>query len=397
MDDAGELKVVDLDGIATSTPELAVVDAMVPWLSRRHAHPASLHARGLDARIAVEESRREVAALVGSGADEIVFTSGATEANNLGLKGAAALARRRGSLRIAVPAHEHISLLHPARSLRRAGWILEEIGVERDGLVKPESPPFDAPLGVVAFSHAHAELGALQPAAEICARSRSQGASVLLDATLTAGRVPVDLKEMGNPDLVTLSFHHMGGPMGVGALVVRAGLPIPPLLEGGAEEGGYRPGSPNLAGIVGAGVAARLARESMGDRCSALARLGEILMDGVLSIPCIRRTGPPLASRLPGHISFLVEGVDGEALIVALASRGVLAATGSPCASQAGLPSACLLAAGYTATEARGAMVFSIPPTAGPDEAGILQALCCLREELRRLLEVSGGVARARG
>ncbi len=380
---------VDLDGIATARPEPAVVEAMLPWLSGRHANPESLHSRGAAARLAIEQAREEVAALVGARPEEIVFTSGVTEANNLGLKGAAALARRYGRPSIAVPAHEHPSLLHPARTLARDGCDLEILPVGRDGLVAASSLPSRAP-DLVAFAHAHAELGSLQPAAALCARVRERGGRLLLDAALTAGRIPLDLEHLGGPDLLSLSFHHMGGPMGVGALVGREGLPISPLIEGGVQERGYRPGSPHLAGIVGAGAAARHARLELGERTSRLDRLGRLLAGALLLVEGVARTGPPPDERLPGHISVTVSGVDGEALVLALEERGVLAATGSPCASEAGLPSASLRAAGYTALEARGASVFCLPPTMIPGEVDLQSVVTVFHDEVRRLRSLSG-------
>lgn len=387
---------IDLDAVATVRPEAAVIDAMLPWLLERHANPESRHARGAAAARAREQAREEVAALVRARPEEVVFTSGATEANNLALKGAARIARGRGLVRVAVPAHDHPSLLHPARTLGREGFELTALPVGRDGRLDPLSLE-TGPWGVVAFSHAHAELGALQPAEAIARLVRRGGGITILDATLTAGRLPLDLEALGLPDLLTLSFHHMGGPIGVGALVIRDDLPLPPLLEGGVQERGYRPGSPNLAGIIGAGVSARLARNTIDKRARRLARLGRILAERILSIPGVRRTGAPPELRLPGHLSVRVDGVDGEALLVALETRGVLAATGSPCADEAGVASSSLLAAGYTRAEIRGTVLLCIPPTGGLGEGDIREATVIFGEEVLRLRALAGRMAAATG
>ncbi len=391
MESPGRMSLLDLDGVATSMPERSVVEAMLPWLSDLHASTDSSSARGGAARRAIEEARSEVAALVGAHDDEVVFTSGATEANNLAVKGAAALlGRGRRTPRIAVAAHEHASMLHPARSLSRDGCTLEVLSVGRDGLLDPEAVASRAP-DLLAFGHAHGEIGSLQPAARLSALVREQGGIVALDAALTAGRIPLDLAHLGEPNLLTLSFHHMGGPSAIGALVLREGIPIPPLIEGGAQERGYRPGSPNLAGIVGAGVAARLARGDAARRAEALDRIGRALFREITAIAGVRSIGPPPESRLPGHVSVIVDGVDGEALVVSLEHRGILAATASPCATEAGLPSASLRAAGYAAEEARRVVVFCIPPTTIPEEAAAVRAVALLRDEIHRLRNVSSG------
>jgi len=382
------LNVLDLDGVATSPPLPEVLDAMIPWLRERHANPASIHRRGAEASRALEEARVEVARLVGVAPERVVFTSGATESNNLALRGAARLARRAGRTALAVAAHEHPSLLHPARSLTRCGFELSEIPVGRDGLVGAEACAEG--LGVIALSHAHAELGTLQPVRDIVDAARRAGILTVLDATLTAGRIPIDAAATRDPDLLSLSFHHFGGPMGVGALVVGRNLPVPPLIEGGAQENGARPGSPNLAGCIGAGVAARTARATLAQRSSRLTSIGRLLAAELHRETRLRLTGAGLEARLPGHVSLTLPGIDGEAMVAGLDRRGLLAATGSPCADRAGLPSAALLAAGYDAREARGAVVMCLPPTGSLMAEDVPRIAIGLREELDRLRAVSG-------
>jgi len=390
MGKQGSVSLLDLDGVASSPPERSVVEAMLPWLLERHASSDSLSARGAAARRAIEEARSEVAALVGATPEEVVFTSGATEANNLALKGAAALLRERVPVPlITIPAHEQASLLHPARSLSRAACRLEVLPVGRDGLVDPNAVRARAPA-LLAFAHAHRELGSLQPAATLTLAARERaGGLVLLDTSLTAGRIPLNRSSLGDPDLLVLSFHNLGGPAGVGALVLRGAIPIPPLIEGGTQERGYRPGSPNLPGIVGAGAAARLSRLEAQRRAEALERLGRRLfreLGGVEGVDCC---GPPPGSRLPGHLALIVSGVDGEALALSLEEHGVLAATASPCTTEAGLPSAALRAAGYSSDEARSLLVLCIPPTAIPEEEALVKGLVLVRREIERLRALS--------
>jgi len=362
---------------------------MLPWLGARHANPSSIHSRGAAAAKALDEARERVGLLVGASADEIVFTSGATEANNHAVRGAARLARRNGRTILGVPAHDHPSLLHPARSLARCGFDLHAVAIDRDGLVEARNLPIDD-LGVLALSLAHPELGALQRVREITDSARGGGAQVVVDATLAAGRVAVVMEELGNPDLLTLSFHHFGGPMGVGALVIGKDLNVPPMIEGGIQEKGRRPGSPNLAGCIGAGVAAAIARRDLPSRSANLASLGAVLFDRLLDAEGVRLTGPPPERRLPGHLSLSIGGVEGESLVVGLEHRGVLAATGSPCADQAGLPSAALRAAGYSREEARGALLLCVPPTASLSRNDVRRATEEILAEIERLRNLGG-------
>jgi cysteine desulfurase len=368
-------------------PEVA--EAMLPWLGERHANPSSIHTRGAAAAKALDEAREQVAVMVGATPGQVVFTSGATEANNHAVRGAARLARRDGRLFLGVAAHEHPSLLHPARSLARCGFDLQAIAVGREGIVDPDGLPIEE-LGVLGLSFAHAELGALQPVRQITDAARGGGARVVVDATLAAGRIGVVMEDLGEPDLLTLSFHHFGGPMGVGAVVIGKGRDLSPMIEGGVQEDGRRPGSPNLAGCVGAGVAAAVARKDLASRSAKLAILGEILFEGLKGAEAVLLTGPPPERRLPGHLSLSIGGVEGESLVRGLERRGVLAATGSPCAEQAGLASEALRAAGYSREEARGALVLCVPPTASISRSEARRTTEEILAEIERLRAVGG-------
>ncbi len=383
---------IALDAVWTVRPAPAVAEAMLPWLSERHALPGSPGPAGREATRALEQAREQVGLLLGVETESVVFTSGAVEANNTALRGAARLARRDGRRRLAVPVHEVPSLLHPARTLAREGFALEAIPVGRDGLLRSQALP-EAPLGVVALSLAHPELGAMQPVAEIAAAGRAAGALVVVDVSLAAGRVACDRETLGRPDVVTLDFHRMGGPLGAGALAVPDDVPLPPLLEGGAEERGFRPGSPDLPAIVGAGAAAEAARAGLREREARLRSLGRELARAVLALPGVRRTGPDESARLPGHLSVVVQGVDADALLFALETRGVLASTGSACADAAGLPSAALLACGYSREEIRSAVLFCIPPVGEPAAADILRAASAFAAEVERLRRIAGPMA----
>ncbi len=383
---------IHLDAATTVRPAEEVVEAMLPWLRERHALPGGGSERARRAQAAVERAREAVAALLGVAPDSVVFTSCLVESNNAALRGAARLARKAGRDRIAIPAHDSPSLLHPARSLAREGFELELLPAGRDGMLASSTLPA-GPLAVVALSWIHAELGAVQPVASLATRAREAGALFVVDASLGAGRVPCRHGALGEPDVLTLDFHRMGGPFGVGVLAIRENLPLPPLLEGGAEEQGFRPGVPDLPAIVGAGRAAELARESVLAREERLRVLGRQLAASILSVPDVRLAGPGLEGRLAGHLSVIVGGVNAEALVLALESRGVLCSTGSACAVESGLPAAALRACGYGREEANAMVILCISPTGAETPADLERAAAAFREETERLRLLACGVA----
>jgi cysteine desulfurase len=294
-------------------------------------------------------------------------------------------------VRLAVAAHERAGLLHPARSCADAELCL--VPASRDGVILPQE--FAARGGrLFACSHGHPELGALQPVAALSAAARAAGARVHVDATLTAGRVRTDFASLGFPTTVAVSFHHFGGPMGVGALLFGEELELPPLIAGGTEEDGRRAGTPNLAGIVGAGVAARVAAAEIDARERDLRAAAETLARVIFAVDGVRSTGPRAGPRVPGHVSAVVDGIDGEALVAALDDRGVLASTGSPCGLDAGLRSASLRAAGYAPEEARSAVVLCVPPVAIPDARALRAAGEAFAASVVALRGIAGHSAR---
>jgi cysteine desulfurase len=356
---------------------------MRPGLRDRHAHPGSAHAAGGRARLAIETARGAVADWLGVPVAEVTFTSGALEANNLGIRGV------QGINWIGVAAHEPPAILHPARSRAATGARLRRAPVTREGGVCPADLVGDGP-GLVAVSHAHPELGTLQPVPVICARARAAHAFVLVDASLTAGRIDVRRDTLGGPDLLSVSFHHLGGPGGIGVLAVRAGLHVAPLLVGGVEEHGLRPGPLSLAAIVGAGVAAQLAQQESRTRRDGLDQTSRELLPRILATPRVALAGPCLDSRLPGHLAFVVDGVDGGALTLSLAARGVLTSSGSDCGT-AGLPSAALRAAGLDAAAARSVVVFCLSPVDPvPSRQALDRVALAFRESVDQLRNIAG-------
>jgi len=330
-------------------------EAMLAFLGAP-VNPSSAHREGARARSAIEAARAEVAALIGAAPAEIVFTSGATEANNLALRG------NVGG--IVTTAIEHASVLETARVLAAAGRQLAVVGVDGQGRVAADevAAALDAATGLVSVGFANGEVGSIAPVAAIAAAARARGVLVHTDAAQAAGRIPVDVAQLG-VDLLSLSSHKMGGPAGVGALWVRRGTALTALLTGGPQECGRRAGTENVAGIVGFGVAARLARAELA-RADATGALVDRLWAGIAaSIPGAVRHGPTAGARLPNTLNVRFDGCAGESLLVLLDLAGIAVSLGSACAAGAAEPSHVLLAMGLDREAARSAIRLSTGPS----------------------------------
>jgi cysteine desulfurase len=328
-----------LDGNATTPLDPRVREAMEPWLDCGNA--SSLHAEGRAARAAIDRAREQVAALVGARPREIVFTSGATEANSLAILGAI---RANAVRRAACSAVEHPSVLRALEALR-PDVALDVLPVGRDGRVASDAglPPG---AGFLAVMVANNETGAVMPVAEISARARAQGALVLADAAQACGRMPVDVARLG-ADLLTLSAHKMHGPKGAGALYVRGGVRIEPSARGGGHERGVRPGTENVAAVAGFGAAAELAARELAARRALWTRLrGSFLARLREEIPDARVNSPE--DGLPNTISATFPGIPADALLAGLDLAGIAVSAGSACASGAPEPSHVLLAMGLS-------------------------------------------------
>lgn len=353
-------------------------------------NPSSIHEAGRLARNALDQARRDVAALVNVHARQVIFTGGGTEANNLALKGVAW--RRQppqGRVRILVAGIEHSSVLAPARDLAAQGFTVEEIPVTTAGRVMPGA--VDARLGpdvaLVSVALANNENGVLQDIAEISRRVRAAGAVMHTDAAQAAGRIPVDFRASG-AHLMTLSAHKMQGPKGVGALVTDGTVDLVPLISGGGQEAGYRSGTENLAGILGFAAAARLARGKQAEWAAAARRLRDRLEEHLVIRPGVTVFGRD-AERLPNTCQFAIADMDGETVQMGLDRQGIAISTGSACHSKSTEPSHVLLAMGIEPAIARGAVRVSFG--AGNTEADV-DALLAALDGLSRALP-TGAVA----
>ena len=352
---------VYLDYVA-STPCLPeVVEAMLPYFTERFHNPQSVHSLGEAALAAVETGREHVASLIGAASPrEVLFTSGATESNNWALQGVARMPRRRG-IHIVTSRIEHVSVLNPCHALERQGFEVTYLPVDGDGLLDPDAlrQAIRNDTALVSLTHASNEIGTIEPLAEAGAVCREAGVSFHVDASNTAGIVPLSVDEL-SADLLTLSPHMFYGPKGVGALYVKRGLRLPPLLEGGTQEEGRHAGTENVPAIVGAGVAAGLAVRDMDRRTRHYVSLRDALLEGMATNPGLRITGHP-ARRLPHHASCVVDRVEGESLLLSLSlGSNVFAASGSACSARAAEHSYVLEAIGIDEGRGSGSLVFSV-------------------------------------
>jgi cysteine desulfurase len=356
---------VYLDHNATTPLAPEALEAMLPYLRERFGNPSSAHRAGRDARDAIERARAQVATLVHARPEEIVFTSGGTEANNLALKGIAAVYPKGG---IAVSAIEHASVLAPARALAQQGRRVREIAVDREGRVTAESlgDALGGDTRVVSVMAANNETGVIQDIAALAGAARAAGAIMHCDAVQAAGKIALDFAASG-VQLMTLSAHKLNGPKGVGALVVDRRLDIEAQLHGGGHEGGRRAGTENIAGIVGFGAAAERCAQGITERSARLEALRTRLETRLRALPGIEIHGAG-AHRIPNTVFFSVSGVDGATLLMLLDEDGFALSSGSACGSDDPEPSHVLLAMGVAPERARGALRVSLGDGNRPEE-----------------------------
>ena len=354
-----------LDHQASTPCDPAVVAAMAPWWSEHPANASSRgHRPGLEAAAAVERARAQVATALGASPEWVVFTSGATEANNLALKGTAeaALAGASGRRRLVSLVSEHQAVLDPLHYLERHGFPLSLLPVGGDGRLDPDA--LAAALGddvlLVSVMAANNEIGVLQPLAAVAAQCRAHGALLHVDAAQAAGHLPLAMATLGI-DLLSLSGHKCGGPKGVGALLVRPGLELAPQLHGGGQEGGRRAGSVAVPLVVGLGEALTLATARQEAEARRLAALRDRLWAALEALGGIALNGPPPGpERLAHNLNITVQGVDGAALHQRLRRR-LAVSSGSACSQ--GSPSHVLAALGRSRPEAAASIRFGLGAT----------------------------------
>ena len=376
---------VYLDYAGFSPVDPRVVALMRPFLEGGVGNPAALHSHGLEARASLDGARAKVARLIGGVPSGVIFTASATEANNLAIKGIALRARGR---HVVTSAIEHISVVNPCRDLEKQGWAVTWIPVDRDGLVDPETAAraLRADTALLSIMAANGEIGTLQSLRELGRVARARGVPFHVDGVGAAGRLPLSVDECAI-DLLALSSNDLCGPPGAGALWVRPGVPLAPIVLGGGQEGGYRSGTENLPAIVGMGVAADLARNERAAEVARLAPLRDRLLEGVLErVAGARIIGARGPRRLPHHASVVVPGVKADAVLLELDLRGVAASSGSACNLTTGEPSHVLRAIGCSRDEYEGSLCFTLGRwTTAADIDTVLEVLPGVISRLRRL------------
>ena len=351
------------DHNATTQVDPEVLAAMLPYFTQEYGNPNSVHSFGQTARGAVERARAAVAALIGARPSEIVFTSGGTEADNLAIFGVLGAVAGQPP-HIITTTIEHHAVLHSCDALERRGVAVTRVAVSRDGVVDPDDirRALRPETVLITVMHANNELGTLQPLEEIGRITSEAGVRFHTDAVQAAGKVPLNVSALG-VDLLSLSAHKFYGPKGVGALFVRKGVQLEPLFYGSRGEGGRRAGTENVAGIVGLGKAAELARERLREQADRVRALRDRLEQGLLERIAGARANGSAALRLPNTCNIMFPTVESESLVIALDLQGLACSAGAACLSGAVDPSHVLAAIGLSPAEARGSIRLSLGRT----------------------------------
>ncbi|MBI2979226.1 MAG: cysteine desulfurase [Chloroflexi bacterium] len=380
------MRMVYLDNAATTPLLPEVREAMLPYLGEAFGNPSCLHDWGDKARGAMEEARSQVAQLIGANAEDIIFTGSGTESNNFAIKGLA-LAQQNKGKHIVVSAIEHFSVLHSAKTMEKLGFEVSLVPVDKSGVVDPHDVEHATKKDTILISimHANGEVGTIEPIAEIARIARKNKVVFHTDAVATAGTIPVDVNELG-VDALSLSGNQFYGPKGVGALWVRKGVRIMPLLDGGVQEGGRRAGTENVPAIVGLGKAAQVAQASMPARIKHLTQLRDRLLTKLpAKIDHVVVTGHP-KNRLPGNASFCIEFIEGESMLMLLNMQGVAVTSGSACTSRALKASHVLIAMKLSHAIAQGSLLFSFGlDNTAEDVDHVLEVLPPIVDRLRQM------------
>ncbi|MGD9031774.1 MAG: cysteine desulfurase family protein [Desulfobacteraceae bacterium] len=379
------MKRVYLDHASATPVRKEVMEAMLPYFEEHFGNPSTVYDLGSGVKEVIEEQRLKVAKLIGAEPGEIIFTSSGAEANNLAVKGAAFAKKTKGN-HVIISAIEHHSVLNSARFLERLlDFEVTFLQVDEHGLVDPErlASAIRPETILVSIMHGNNEIGTIEPISELSAICREKGIVFHTDAVATVGNIPVDVNALG-VDMLSLSGAAFGAPKGVGTLYFRKKLRLMPLIHGGIQESGRRAGTENVPAIVGLGKASELASKELTTNMDHLKKLRDYLVKGVHDrIEQVVPTGHP-QKRLPGHASFCIEAIEGEALLLMLEQDGIYANTGSACASKALKTSPVLVAIKIGPDVAQGSIVFTMDPGNTMEEIEyVLEKLPAAVETLR--------------
>lgn len=349
------------DNAATTRITEPVLEAMLPWLKEGYGNPSSIYSLGMQAAIAIEKAREQVASALGANKNEIYFTSCGSEADNWAIKSTAARMAKKGKKHLITSVIEHHAVLHPMQTLEKQGFEVTYLPVDADGYVRAEDvrAAIRPDTALVSIMYANNEIGTIQPIPEIGEICREKGVLFHTDAVQAVGHVPIHVVDQ-KIDMLSLSGHKIHTPKGVGALYVRRGVPLPAFLEGGGQESGKRAGTENVPYIVGLGKAIELACADIPEKIRRVSAMRDRLIEGVLgSIERCRLNGGT-SPRLAGNANFSIVGVEGESLLLMLDMRGIAASSGSACTSGSLDPSHVLLAIGLPHEVAHGSLRVSL-------------------------------------
>ncbi|HUH66255.1 MAG TPA: cysteine desulfurase family protein [Syntrophales bacterium] len=391
------MKRVYLDHCATTPVHPAVRKAMLPFLRDSFGNPSSAHALGRTTREAIEEARTRVASLIGAGRAEIVFTSGGTEADNLAIRGIACARKDRGN-HIITSVIEHHAVSRTCEHLERNGFAVTYLPVDSDGLVNPEDvrKALTEKTILVTIMHSNNEVGTIEPIAEIGRITSEKGVAFHTDAVQSVGKVPIDVNEL-NVDLIAIAAHKLYGPKGIGALYIREGIDIDPIIFGGGQERGLRSGTENVASIAALGMACEVAREKALPLMDRIGKLRDTLQKKIsVAIADLAINGHPI-SRLPGVLSVSAPGINAEEIVRELDARGIAVSAGSACTSHSVEISHVLSAMGIPKEIAQGTvrMSLGIANTAGEIEYAAASFIEVV-EKLKTLSEIEGSLGSRR-
>ena len=380
------MKQIYLDHASSQPVDPRIIKFAQPYLFTTIGNPSSLHTPGLQAKTALEEARQKIATLINAeDPSTIIFTGSATETNNLAIRGTALRNQNKGTT-ICASKIEHISVLNPMKDLQKQGFIFNTIDVDSTGLVNQKhlQKTLDKNTTLASIMYANNEIGTIQPIKQLSDIIHTNNTLLHVDATAAAGRLPIDVQKE-HIDLLTISSNDLGGPQGAGALYIKKGLKLQPVIFGGGQERGLRAGTENLFAIAGMGEAARLTKKDMTTESKRLQQIRDRLINNILKIKETYLTGHP-TQRLPHHASFRFSHIEGESILLNMNMHNIQISTGSACSSKTLEPSHVLLAIGLKHEEAHGSMVITLGKSNTMDDVKIItQAVQETVERLRKL------------
>lgn len=376
------------DNAATTKMSRSAIDAMLPYLEEVYGNPSSIHSIGQQAAEALAEARQQAADILHCSPREITFTSGGSEADNQALRSAASLGARTGKRHIVSTSFEHHAVLHTLGALKREGFEITLLDIPENGVIEAEqvSEAIRPETCLVSVMYANNEIGTVQPIMEIGRICREKGVPFHSDTVQAFGHLPLDLQEMPI-DMLSLSAHKFHGPKGAGLLYCRKGIPLTPVIYGGAQERGKRAGTENLAAIMGMAAAMEESSAAMNKSNPYVSALRDRLIDGLSAIPRSILNGDR-EKRLPGNVNFCFEGIEGEALLLMLDKRGIAASSGSACTSGSLDPSHVLLAIGRSYELALGSLRLTINEDNTAEE--IEEIIRAVSESVKLLRDMAG-------